>query len=161
MEENEPTINKIYSGVVVNIDHLGYKIQLTGFRQTYEGLIHKSLVADQALSNKLTRGRCVKVKITAVCETFVVISLDRIEEEIINESRGNKKQRSDEVDRDIRISSPERYQVKQMSGTFSNVNIRLKDEPLYLQMMKLSIGCSDTIKSGLFSSVVKIPEGLC
>lgn len=158
MEKNSPKIGETYKGVVASIDRLGYQIRLTEFKEVYEGQIHKSILFNQETSNKLICGRCVKVNVTAICDNFIVISLDSIEEEMMTENNGSKK-RDDESSRVIRISSPDRYQVKQMSGTLSFVNIKLKEDPLYFQMMKLSIGCSDTFQGGLFSSVITIPEG--
>lgn len=157
MQTDTPKIDRVYTGVVADVDHSGYTIRLTEFKRHYEGLIHKSLI-DQEASKKLVRGRYCKVKLIALLDDFIVINLESVEEKIMSENK-SKDERNESNNRVIRISSPERYQVKQMSGTaHSYVNVERRSEPLYFQMMSLNINTSSTL-GGLFSSVVTMPSG--
>jgi HrpA-like RNA helicase len=159
-----PKVGNTYSGFVSNIDRSGYHIRLTGFQKTFEGLIHKNSSHLLSSSEKLTRGRCVKVEIIAYNGNLLAIELKSIENEFskeMNEKKGAK----GEAGRKLRIASPDRHQDK--SYTPSNevdVKISIKPFPIYYKDnhcgdIDVNIAClslnSQTIT---FNSVVKFPN---
>lgn len=151
---NTPQVQKEYKGEVTNVDSLGYLVKLTEFKKKFTGLIHKNLTSDEE-SRQLRRGSVLTVKIISVDfnQGFVTIKLISIDS--IVKSKKEQELDMNNNNRVIRISSPERYQVNQMEGTFGYCNVKVKPDPLYLTMMGVKISSTNSI----FASVIKIPGG--
>lgn len=158
-----PKIGITYPGFVSNIDHLGYKIRLTGFQKKFEGLLYKSCV-DKLSSAKLIRGRCVKVEVIAYNGNLLAINLVSIEEEF-NEEMNDKKSSKGDQGRKIRIASPDRYQDKiyKPADDDWNKNFVIKPEPSYYknlnfgaEISRLNLGSNGSKVS--INSVVTFPD---
>jgi predicted RNA-binding protein with RPS1 domain len=152
-----PDINTLYRGKVIGIESLGFKVQLINFRKKFVGLIHSHLLEGTQMQDRLHHGTTVNVKVISVDNQrgFMTISLIDIvsdDETLLPRS----KTINGDGNRVIRISSPERYQVKQMTSTYDNVIMTATKEPQYYAMQQL---CLELGSFGLFSSVTEMPKG--
>lgn len=147
---DRPYEDKIYKGEVTNVSCLGYYVKLLGFKKNYEGLIHKSLI-DNATDELLLRGSSVTVKLVSIDKAgFITLSLISVEPTVQENDMNSKNS-----DRVIRISSPERYQVKQLSTSVGYTEVKLKSDPVNLGLKGLNLSATN----GTFSSVTNIPKG--
>lgn len=140
-----PIAEKIYSGFVADVDRFGYHVNLIEFQETFQGFISKNSI-EERLSDKLIRGRCVKVKVIAFSGDFLAISLVSVEEELIKMD-GKSLSRF----KPARTASPLRTEIKHYKPVKDDsfVTISIKREPKYYndlanQMMNLKLGSSSS-----------------
>lgn len=154
----EPSINTVYKGKVVALESLGYKVKLMNFRQKFVGIIHSHLLEGSQTQNKIVLGTVLNVKVISVDKKLGFVTIVLVD--IVSDSNDTllprtKADKSDDK-RVIRISSPERYQVKQMSDIGDHYVVKPKSEPYYYTSQQISLIVGSF---GLFSSVTEMPKG--
>ncbi|KAJ2964756.1 hypothetical protein NQZ79_g275 [Umbelopsis isabellina] len=142
--DQDPVIYKIYDGKITNLKPFGAFVQLEGIQGRREGLVHIGMLASGGRVNDpsevVQRGQRVKVKVMSVAGTRISLSLRdvdqrtgqdlsphlrvRSESEIAEETTRNPdrpEERRVRVvdDKDTgrsrkRLSSPERWEIKQL-----------------------------------------------
>ncbi|VDK51347.1 unnamed protein product [Anisakis simplex] len=127
--EDEPSVDKIYNGRVNSIQSFGAFVQLEGFRQRFEGLLHISQIKNErvnAVADVLSRGQKIKVKVLK----YENGSLDVIvfDYGIIFCMFSTKSR--------VRLTTPERWELRQMQGGGAITNMDLPDFDEELGVLK-------------------------
>ncbi|KAL1227996.1 ATP-dependent RNA helicase [Trichinella spiralis] len=174
--DDTPTVGKIYDGRVNSLRDFGCFVELFGLRRHVEGLVHISQMKDErvnAVSDVVTRGQKVKVKVLASSGNRTSLSMREVDQETgedLNptEDVDQEDQHFDETlqlrnpdlpsaaqqklmqlqaeefkastsKRTKRLSSPERWELKQMMAASCISTADLPDfdeetgEPQFLQ----------------------------
>ncbi|KRX63084.1 putative pre-mRNA-splicing factor ATP-dependent RNA helicase mog-5 [Trichinella sp. T9] len=82
--DDTPTVGKIYDGRVNSLRDFGCFVELFGLRRHVEGLVHISQIKDErvnAVSDVVTRGQKVKVKVLASSGNRTSLSMREVDQE--------------------------------------------------------------------------------
>ncbi|KRY14300.1 putative pre-mRNA-splicing factor ATP-dependent RNA helicase mog-5 [Trichinella patagoniensis] len=96
--DDTPTVGKIYDGRVNSLRDFGCFVELFGLRRHVEGLVHISQMKDErvnAVSDVVTRGQKVKVKVLASSGNRTSLSMREVDQET-----GEDLNPSEDVDQD-------------------------------------------------------------
>lgn len=130
----EPIINKVYKGRVKNLTSFGAFVTLSGLKNKTDGLVHVSVLAANRVdhpSDVVSVGDVVYVKVCKIDGRKIGLSLNDVDQQTGqvmerversrgrdggSEERGRRYQKQDEqpVKKRTRLTSPERWEIRQL-----------------------------------------------
>uniref|UniRef100_A0A915AD75 RNA helicase n=2 Tax=Parascaris univalens TaxID=6257 RepID=A0A915AD75_PARUN len=172
--DEEPMVGKIYIGRVNSIQSFGAFVQLEGFRQRFEGLLHISQIRKErvnAVADVLNRGQKIKVKVLKFENGKISLSMREVNQDTgedlnprepslpkdsvlawedmprnpeapwMNPSGSGpyeeeSKMQTKSTKSRVRLTTPERWELRQMQGGGAITNMDLPDFDEELGVLK-------------------------
>ncbi|VDN52257.1 unnamed protein product [Dracunculus medinensis] len=171
-DDRDPVVGNIYNGRVNNIQKFGAFVQLEGFRQKFEGLLHISQIKKERIGSVdeiLKRGEKIKVKVIKYENGKLSLSMREVDQKTgadlnpreaslprdslvgfddaprnpeapwINPSFSNPEeivQTKSSAKSRVRLTTPERWELRQMQGGGAIRNVDLPDFDEELGILK-------------------------